>query len=303
MSQQRNPVLAAMTEDSDMSDFSIGKFTVLGTLGTGAHSSILHIRRTADSKHYALKVVPLGDPDDQKYYEQARQEYVVGQLLDHPSLIKVYALETVKDWMFRVRKAHLLIEYVNGMTLDTCPPLRLPQLVQIFERVASGLVHMHRRRVCHADLKPNNIMLSRTGDVKVIDYGLASVKGEKRDRIQGTPEYIAPEQAKFKMVNERTDIYNLGATMYRMLTFRLPPPVVAEEGGLPLDAKTWQRLFKPVQEFNAEAPPALCDIVHRCLAFSAMQRPERMSEVQGTLDHLVDELVLAPEDRLENLEW
>ncbi len=286
-----------------MSDFSIGKFTVVGTLGAGAHSSILHIRRSADSTHYALKVVPLNDPEDNKFYEQARQEFVVGQMLDHPSLIKVYTLETVKDWMFRVRKVHLLIEYVNGQTLDTCKPLRVPQLLQVFERVASGLVHMHRRKVCHADLKPNNIMLSRAGDVKVIDYGLACVKGEKRDRIQGTPEYIAPEQAKHKMVNERTDIYNFGATMYRLLTFRLPPSVVAEEGGLPLDAKTWQRMFKPVQEFNAEAPPALCDLVQRCLAFNAAARPERVGEIQGTLDHLVEELAQAPEDRLENMEW
>ena len=286
-----------------MSDFSIGKFTVVGTLGTGAHSSILHIRRSADSTHYALKVVPLETTADNKFYEQARQEFIVGQSLDHPSLVKVYTLETVKDWMFRVRKVHLLIEYVNGQTLDTCPPLRLPQLVQVFEKVAAGMVHMHRRGVFHADLKPNNILLSRAGDVKVIDYGLACVKGEKKDRIQGTPEYIAPEQAKHKLVNERTDIYNFGATMYRMLTFRLPPCVVAEEGGLPIDAKTWQLLFKPVQEFNAEAPPALCDLVKRCLAFNPAARPERMSEIQGLLDHFVDKLAKAPEDRLENMEW
>jgi serine/threonine protein kinase len=301
--RHRSPLQDATAEDPGMSDFTIGKFTVVGKLGEGAHSSILHVRRSADSKNYALKVVPIDSADDNKYHEQARQEFVVGQMLDHPSLIKIHALEAVKDWMFRVRKVHLLIEYVNGQTLDTCPPLRVPQLVQVFEKVASGLVHMHRRKVCHADLKPNNIMLSRAGDVKVIDYGLACLKGEKKDRIQGTPEYIAPEQHKHKMVNERTDIYNLGATMYRMLTFRLPPCVVAADGGLPLDAKTWQRMYKPVEEFNAEAPPALCDLVKRCLTFHAAARPERMGEVQGTLDHLVDELVQKPEDRLENMEW
>jgi serine/threonine protein kinase len=282
----------------------IGKFQVLGTLGTGAHSTILHVRRSADSKNYALKVVPIGDADDQKYLEQAQHEFRVAQMLDHPSLIKVYALETQKDWMFRVRKVHLLIEYVNGKTLDVCPRIAIPQLVQVFERIASALVHMHRRQVCHADLKPNNVMLSRSGDVKIIDYGLAWIKGEGKNRVQGTPEYMAPEQARHKMVNERTDIYNFGVTTYRLVTWRLPPSTVsAEDGGLPLDAKTWQRLFKPVQEFNAEAPPALCDLIHRCLSFNAVNRPERMSEVQGTLDHLVDELVTSPEDRLEALEW
>jgi eukaryotic-like serine/threonine-protein kinase len=286
-----------------MSAFSIGKFTVIGTLGTGAHSTIMHIRRNADSTHYALKVIPLDNADDQKYHDQAQQEFTVGQKLDHASLIKVYALEAVKDWLFRVRKVHLLIEYVNGQTLDTCPPMRLPQLVQVFERVAAGMMHMHRRQICHADLKPNNIMLSRAGAVKVIDFGLAHLRGEKNDRLQGTPEYIAPEQAKHKMVNERTDIYNFGATMYRLLTFRFPPCAVSDPGEPPLDARTWKHLFKPVQEFNAEAPPALCNLVHQCLAFNAAERPESAGEIKGILRHLVDKLAPAPEDRLENREW
>src|SRR5262249_42923600 len=145
--------------------------------------------------------------------------------------------ETPRDWLFRIRKVHLLIEYVNGKTLDTFPRIPLPQLVQVFEKVAAAMVHMHRRGVYHGDLKPNNIMLSRTGEVKIIDYGLAWVRGECKGRIQGTPEYMAPEQPRQRTVNENTDIYNLGATMYRMVTWRLPPSVVgAETGGLPMDA-------------------------------------------------------------------
>jgi serine/threonine protein kinase len=286
-----------------MSDFQIGKFQVVRQLGTGAHSTILEIRRNADGKHYALKVVPIGGPADQKYLEQAQHEFRIGQLLDHPVLMKVHAFEPVKDWMFRVRKVHLCTEFVNGKTLDTCPAIPIPKLVQVFERVAAGLVHMHRRQVCHADLKPNNVMLSRSGDVKIIDFGLARERGEKRDRVQGTPEFMAPEQVTHKIINERTDIYNLGATMYRMVTWRFPPATMAEEGGHPLDSKTWARMFKPVQEFIPAAPPALCDLIHKCLAFNAMERPERMSEIQGALDHLVDELVKSPEDKLEALEW
>jgi serine/threonine protein kinase len=287
-----------------MSDFRIGKFQVIETLGTGAHSTILHVRRSADGKNYALKVVPIGGPDDQKFLEQAQHEFRVAQLLDHPGLIKVYALETVKDWLFRVKKAHLLIEYVNGKTLDTCPRIPMPQLVQVFERVAAAMVHLHRRQVYHADLKPNNVMLSRSGDVKVIDFGLAWIRGEGKDRVQGTPEYMAPEQVRHKMVNEHTDIYNFGATMYRLVTWRHPPSTVStEDGGLPINAKMWKRLFKPVEEFNPQAPPALCELIHRCLSYEALNRPERMSEVQGALDHLADELAPSPKDRLEMLEW
>jgi eukaryotic-like serine/threonine-protein kinase len=286
-----------------MSEAPIGRFQILGTLGSGAHSTILHIHRSADGRNYALKVVAIEDKDDQKFLEQAQHEFRVAQMLDHKNLIKVYALELNKDWLFRIRKVHLLIEYVNGKTLDKCPPLPLPKLVQIFKCVADGLVHMHRRKVYHADLKPNNIMLSRSGDVKILDYGLATIQGEGKNRIQGTPEYIAPEQAKHRMVNERTDIYNFGATMYRMVTVRLPPSTLQQDGGLPIDAKTWTRMLKPVSECNPQAPKELCDLIHHCLSFHAANRPERMSEVQSVLDHLEDKMVTSPEDRLEALEW
>lgn len=286
-----------------MDDSPIGKFQILGTLGTGAHSTILHIRRNVDSRQYALKVVPIDDSDDYKFLEQAKHEFHVAQKLDHPYLIKIYKLEIQKNWMFRVRKVQLLIEYVNGRTLDKVRGLTIPLLVQIFERVADAMVHMHRRHVYHADLKPNNIMVSRAGDVKIIDYGLAWIKGEAKNRIQGTPEYMAPEQVRHQMVNERTDIYNFGATMYRMLTWHHPPSCIGSSAAIAMNATTFHSLLKPVQEYKPDVPPQLCDLVHRCLSFKAQARPERMSEIQGTLNYLADELVQTPDDRLEAMEW
>jgi serine/threonine protein kinase len=286
-----------------MSEFTIGKFQVIETLGTGAHSTILHIRRSTDSTHYALKVVPIEGPDELKYLEQAKYEFRVARMLNHPNLIKIYAMESPKDWLFRIRKVHLLLEYVNGKTLDTMPRIPMPQLVQLFERVAAGLVHMHRRGVYHGDVKPNNVLLSRAGDVKIIDYGLAWIKGEHKGRVQGTPEFMAPESLKHGLVNESTDIYNFGATMYRLVAWRNPPPAMSQENGIALDAKTWHRLLKPAQECNAEAPPALCELIHRCLSYNPPQRPERVSEVQGALDHLAEELVQSPEDKLEMIDF
>ena len=287
-----------------MSDFRIGKFHVVGTLGTGAHSTILHVRREEDGKNYALKVVQIDGADEQKFLVQAEHEFEVAGMLDHPNLLKFFALEKVKDWLFRVRKAHLLLEYVNGKTLDTCPRLSMPRLVQVFKCVADGMVHMHRRGVCHGDLKPNNIMLSRGGDVKIIDFGLARIKGEGGGRIQGTPEYMAPEQVKHSLINERTDIYNLGGAMYRLVSWRLPPSTVSEEDNhMPLDAKTWAHIYKPVEELQPNIPPALAELINRCLSFDAMKRPERMSEVQNVLDRLCDELVTSGEDSLEAMEW
>jgi serine/threonine protein kinase len=282
---------------------AIGKFQILGTLGTGANSTILHIRRNKDSKQYALKVVPIAGAEDQKFIEQAHHEFEVAQRLDHPNLIKIYAMETTRDLLLRPHKLHLLIEFVNGKTLDQCPRFEITRLVQIFVQVASGLVHMHRRGIFHADLKPGNILYSRSGEAKIIDYGLAWLKGEHKGRVQGTPEYMAPEQAKNGLVNERTDIYNFGATMYRLITLRLPPSAVPASNDIPIDAKTRARLLKPVQECNSQAPKKLCDLIHSCLETDPHKRPERVSEIHGALDHLADEMTETLGEKLETLEW
>lgn len=280
---------------------AIGKFQVLGTLGTGAHSTILHIRRQVDSKPYALKVVQITSPVDTKFLTQAQHEFQVAQKLDHPNLIKIYSLETIRDWLFRVRKAHLLIEYVNGRTLDTFQRIPLPMLVRIFVQVAQGMVQMHRRGIYHADLKPNNIMIGRGGEVKVIDYGLAWIRGQHKGRVQGTPEYMAPEQVKNGIVNERTDIYNFGATMYRLVTLRLPPNSMPNK--VQVDSRTLKKLLKPVQECVPDVPAVLCDLIHSCLSHDPNRRPERFSEIHGTLDHLADDLVPASQECVEEFEW
>lgn len=282
---------------------AIGKFQVLGTLGKGAHSSILHIRCQRDGRQYALKVVPINDRDDRKFLEQAEHELRVAQMLDHANLIKVYALEQQRDWLFRVKKVHLLIEYVNGKTLDVVPALSVPRLVQVFHRVAAGLAHMHRRGVCHADLKPNNIILSRSGEVKIIDFGLAWIKGEPKGRVQGTPEYMAPEQAKHGTVNELTDIYNFGATMYRLTTFRLPPSTIPAPGNPGMTSKVFATLLKPVEDYNPNAPAELSALIRHCLSYAADKRPARVVEVLEKLKEMEQQLVRTPEDSLETLEW
>lgn len=271
----------------------IGKFTVLNTLGSGAHSSILHVRREADAKDYALKLVGIDGKEDLKYLEQAKHEFRVGRMLNHPNLVKVYAFETEGGWLTGPKKAKLLIEFVPGKTMDKLPLLRMAKLLRVFERIADGLTHMHKQGVFHADMKPNNLIYSGGTRVKVLDYGLAWVKGEAKDRVQGTPEYMAPETVEHKLVNERTDMYNLGATMYRLTTLQLPPCWVTLPDSLPMTSKVFKEQLKPVRAINPLVPEGLADLVHQCLQPNANKRPERMSHVQGTLDRIADEAAAA----------
>ncbi len=213
-----------MTRGSSTPSFSGMKYRVVNQLGTGAGSTILLISdKTAGGKRYALKVVRKQDADDEIYVQQALTEFEAAKKLNHPAISKVHDCRLKKAW-FKVKGVELLMEYVDGKTLDEIEAPQLGQLVLIFCQVVSALTHMHRRGVYHSDLKPGNIMLTKSGQVKLIDFGTAWVRGQEKNRVQGTPQYIAPEQASEKVVDEKTDIYNLGATMYRMFTGRFAQP-------------------------------------------------------------------------------
>lgn len=273
-----------------MSFGSIGLFKVIETLGSGAHSSILHIRREKDSREYALKLVNIDSKEDMKFLEQAKHEFRVGQMLNHPNLVKVFAFETEGGWFSGPKKGMLLIEYVPGQTMDKLPLLRMAKLLRIFERIADGLTHMHKQGVFHADLKPNNLIYDRGTRVKVLDFGLSWIKGEPKNRVQGTPEYMAPETVEHKMINERSDMYNFGVTMYRLVTLQLPPCWVSTgQGSLPMTSKMFLEQLKPVRSLNPLVPEPLAELIHQCLQPSGTKRPERMSQIQGTLDQLADD--------------
>jgi serine/threonine-protein kinase len=114
---------------------------------------------------------------------------------------------------------------------------------------------------------------------------------------------MAPEQSKHKTVNERTDIYNLGATMYRMTTGKLPPPTVAAPNSPGINAKLFQELLKPVKELMPTTPTKLCELIQHCLEFDAKNRPERASEVLDELNVLIRKLVKSDDDKLEAIGW
>jgi serine/threonine protein kinase len=268
-----------------MASEKIGKFIVLETLGAGAHSSILRIRRESDGREYALKLVPIDDPEDKKFLDQAKFEFDIGQRLHHPNVLKVFLFETESNWMFKVVKAKLLLEYVPGKTLDQVPIVNPAKLIDVFKQIAAGLVHFHERHVIHNDIKPNNIMLGRGGQVKIIDFGLAWIKGEPKGRVQGTPEYMAPETGTHKLVNERTEIYNFGATMYRLTTMRLPPMAIPRDG-FDVDEKKFKLDLVPPHEINKAIPLELSKLIRKCLKFDALKRPQSMAEIHEYLEKL-----------------
>ena len=186
--------------------------------------------------------------------------------LNHPAIAKVFDCRLKRAW-FKVKGVELLMEYVEGKTLDEIEAPQLGQLVLMFCQVASAMAHMHRREVYHGDLKPGNIMLANNGQVKLIDFGTAWVRGQDKNRVQGTPHYIAPETATEKVVDKRTDIYNLGATMYRMLTGRFAQQGIPKPGD--------DRKLVPPIKINPRIPASLNELILSCLALDPARRPRR----------------------------
>jgi serine/threonine-protein kinase len=252
-------------------------YRVVSVLGQGAGSTILQISdKMAGGKRYALKVVKRQSAEDDIYIAQAKHEFEVAQRLNHPSIVKIYDLRVKRNW-FKVTGVELLMEYVEGHTLDEIEAPGIKQLVLIFHQVADALVHMHRRGVYHGDLKPSNIMVGEDDRVKLIDFGTAWIKGDDKNRVQGTPQYMAPEQATERQVDERTDIYNFGATMYRMFTGRY-----AQQGIPLLGEATTRKLTSPIL-IQPAIPGTVNETILACLAINPDRRPAGVFEIKNQL--------------------
>jgi serine/threonine-protein kinase len=178
---------------------------------------------------------------------------------------------------------------VDGERLDNQyqdkRPERVEPVIEMFKKVAEGLQAMHRHGYIHADIKPNNILLTRGGGLKIIDFGQSCRLGHTKQRIQGTPDYIAPEQVALGHLDQRTDIFNLGATMYWVLTGKafstILPSAPAGSKKIELEAR---RGDEPPHQTNPRVPLPLSRLIVECCASKRGNRPEDMSKVISRLE-------------------
>jgi serine/threonine-protein kinase len=275
-------------------DKILGKYEVLNThpLGTGAHSTIYAVK----DKHnhvYALKHVIRNSSEEQRFIDQAVAEHQVATKVDHPSIRKSFKL--IRRGLITTNEVYVLMELVDGQTLEQYQFRDLIDFCQIMQKVALGLAAFHEAGFVHADLKPNNIMVDDKQVVKIIDFGQSCPTGTIKQRIQGTPDYIAPEQVKRKQITAETDVYNLGATMYFLLTKQHVPtimPAIEPTAALALrNAKD----CKPPRELNPLVPPALSSLVMHCIEMDPLDRPQSMNQIHQRLGMALSQLTRAGE--------
>ena len=261
----------------------VGGFTIIKRIGTGARSTIYLATDEEEGIKVALKRVIFERPEDKRIFEQVNTEYKTAQLIDHLYVRKCYELRKMRS-MFKVKEMLLSMEYFDGKNLEDCSTLSLGDVLLVFRMVASGLTAMHQHGFVHCDIKPNNILINKSGSIKIIDLGQSCKIGTVKPRIQGTPDYIAPEQVKRKPLVPKTDIYNLGATMYWALTGKHAPTMIPKKNkfGLPLVEPR-----RAPHELKKQLPTGISKLVMDCIEDDPTRRPRNMMTVMSRLDLMV----------------
>lgn len=259
--------------------FKSSTYNVIRALGTGAHSTIWEVRDKKTSKAYALKRVIKFDKEDEKFFEQTVNEFVVGSRISHPNVRRVFDLTRVRK-LFAVKELHLLMELCPGRSVQAQPPKTILEACCVFAQVANALYQINQAGFVHADMKPNNIIVDENGNVKVIDLGQSCEIGTIKQRIQGTPDYIAPEQVIRAPLDPRTDVYNFGATFYWALTGKAPPSVLPNPNSL---QTTGRGEVTPPCELDPNIPASLSWLIIHCMELEPKRRPQNMQIVRGRL--------------------
>ncbi len=265
----------------------VSDFTIIKRIGTGARSTIYSATDEQNKTNVALKRVIFERPEDSRVFEQMETEYKVARHIDHPYVRKCYKLKKIRS-IFKVKELLLSMELFDGKNLEDSPTLSLLDVLLVFRMVASGLNAMHREGFVHCDIKPNNILMSKSGSIKIIDLGQSCKIGTTKRRIQGTPDYIAPEQVRRKPLGPKTDIFNLGATMYWALTGKNVPTLIPKKDsfGLPIA----QPRLAP-HELKKQLPIGISKLVMDCIKDDPSERPRNMMAVVSRLDLLVHSIL------------
>lgn len=261
---------------------SLFGYDVIDFIGQGAGSLIYVVSDPKTRQLYALKHCIRKTDRDARFIDQLKAEFEVSRSFSHPVLRKSYDVKENKTWLGKIMEAALIMELFDGVPLDLQPPMSIMDTVSIFIQTAQGLEALHRSGFVHCDLKPNNILVGHEGIVKVIDFGQACKAGTVKERIQGTPDYIAPEQVNREAVTIRTDVFNFGATLYWALSGKKIPTLFTlkkDENSFLLDDK----IATPF-ELNSQVPEPLSNLAMECIKTNPMKRPDNMSDVLRRLE-------------------
>jgi len=261
-----------------------GRYRILGLLGRGGMGEVYRATDLMLGQSVALKFLPEEAARDTRLIERFQGEVRVARQVSHPNVCRVYDIGQIDGMPF------ISMEYVDGEDLSSLL-LRIGRLpadkaLETARKLCAGLAAAHDRGVIHRDLKPQNIMMNKRGEVVIMDFGLAAVAGGLSGGLSGpearngTPAYMSPEQLKGAEVTVRSDIYALGLVLYELFT-----------GKRPYDAKNIRHLIDlqeslALASMSSIAPdvdPAVEKVIRRCLDPDPARRPANALSVSAAL--------------------
>ncbi len=258
-----------------MTPTRIGQFEIKHVLGTGGMGTVYAAIDTELGRWVAIKTLKPEISKNPAMSERFRAEGVSLGRLNHTNITTLYGMPRDGDELF------LVMELVNGQTLDAVLSrthrLGVPETLAIVVQTAAGLDYAHRMGVIHRDIKPSNLMLTETGVLKIMDFGIARIRGTQRltqSGLLGTYAYLAPEQFRRAEGSERSDLYSLACVVYEMLS-----------GNIPFDAPTEAEMMRGHLEVPAralkESVPDISDQINAAVSRALAKDPaERFANVE-----------------------
>jgi len=277
--------LETPTEELTRGTTFANRYEIIEELGKGGMGKVYRVEDKKIKEEVALKLIKPEIASDKKTIERFSNELKMARKIAHRNVCRMYDLGEEKG-------AHYItMEYVPGEDLKSfirrAGPLNSGKTLFIAKQVCDGLAEAHRLGVIHRDLKPQNIMIDKEGNARIMDFGIArSITGKGitgAGVMIGTPEYMSPEQAEVKEVDQRSDIYSLGVILYEMVTGRVP-----FEGETPLGIamKHKSEMPKDPRELNAQIPEDLSRVILRCMEKDKEKRYQSAGEVRSELSRI-----------------
>jgi eukaryotic-like serine/threonine-protein kinase len=272
--------------------FFLGKYKLLGLLGTGGMSSVYLAEHVLMQRRVAIKVLPKSRVEDTSYLARFHREARAAAALDHRNIVRAYDVDNEGSIHY------IVMEYVDGRDLQHIVqedgPLSYVAAADYIRQSAEGLAHAHECGLIHRDVKPANMLVDQKNVIKLLDLGLArftdddvgSLTMQFDENVLGTADYLAPEQARDSHgVDARADIYGLGCSLYFLLTGH--PPFVG--GTLPQRLMMHQK--DPPPSILLDRPDAPPDLVDICMKMLAKNPADRYQSADETAKALVQWLV------------
>ncbi|RPE42416.1 serine/threonine protein kinase [Streptomyces sp. Ag109_O5-1] len=270
-----------------------GRYELGHVLGRGGMAEVYLAHDTRLGRAVAVKTLRVDLARDPSFQARFRREAQSAASLNHPAIVAVY--DTGEDYIDGVSIPYIVMEYVEGSTLrellHSGRKLLPERAMEMTIGILQGLEYAHRSGIVHRDIKPANVMLTRNGQVKVMDFGIARAMGDsgmtmtQTAAVIGTAQYLSPEQAKGEQVDARSDLYSTGCLLYELLTVR--PPFV---GDSPV-AVAYQHVREepqPPSVFDPEITPEMDAIVLRALVKDPNYRYQSADEMRADIEACLD---------------